>query len=79
MSICKPGDTIIVPPASIGGCNAITTPDAGLFKQYIEVPIDKDFISSGCRSTRELALKEQPKLITLGGSLNLFEHRVSSS
>ena len=27
---------------------------------------------------RELALKEQPKLITLGGSLNLFEHPVSA-
>ena len=79
MSICKPGDTIIVPPASIGvhvthhkpGC-------AGLFGlNIIEAPIDKDYYTVDVDQLRELALKERPKLITLGGSLNLFEHPVS--
>ena len=79
MSICKPGDTIIVPPASIGGHVTHHKPGcAGLFGlNIIEAPIDKDYYTVDVDQLRELALKEWPKLITLGGSLNLFEHPVS--
>ena len=79
MSICKPGDTIIVPPASIGGHVTHHKPGcAGLFGlNIIEAPIDKDYYTVDVDQLRELALKERPKLITLGGSLNLFEHPVS--
>ena len=80
MSICKPGDTIIVPPASIGGhVTHHNSGCAGLFGlNIIEAPIDKDYYTVDIDQLRELALKEQPKLITLGGSLNLFEHPVSA-
>ena len=80
MSICKPGDTIIVPPASIGGHVTHHNPGcAGLFGlNIIEAPIDKDYYTLDIDQLRELALKEKPKLITLGGSLNLFEHPVSA-
>jgi glycine hydroxymethyltransferase len=79
MSICEPGDTIIVPPASIGGHVTHHKPGcAGLFGlNIIEAPIDKDYYTLDVDQLRELALKERPKLITLGGSLNLFEHPVS--
>ena len=79
MSICEPGDTIIVPPASIGGHITHHKPGcAGLFGlNIIEAPIDKDYYTVDVDQLRELALKERPKLITLGGSLNLFEHPVS--
>ena len=79
MSICKPGDTIIVPPASIGGHVTHHKPGcAGLFGlNIIEAPIDKDYYTVDVDQLHELALKERPKLITLGGSLNLFEHPVS--
>ena len=80
MSICKPGDTIIVPPASIGGHVTHHNPGcAGLFGlNIIEAPIDKDYYTVDIDQLRELALKEKPKLITLGGSLNLFEHPISA-
>ena len=78
MSICKPGDTIIVPPASIGGHVTHHNPGcAGLFGlNIIEAPIDRDYYTVDIEQLRELALKEKPKLITLGGSLNLFEHPI---
>ena len=80
MSICKPGDTIIVPPASIGGHVTHHNPGcAGLFGlNIIEAHIDKDYYTVDIDQLRELALKEKPKLITLGGSLNLFEHPISA-
>jgi glycine hydroxymethyltransferase len=80
MAICKPGDTIIVPPASIGGHVTHHNPGcAGLFGlNIIEAPIDKDYYTVDIDQLRELALKVKPKLITLGGSLNLFQHPVSA-
>ena len=80
MAVCKPGDTIIVPPASIGGHVTHHNPGcAGLFGlNIIEAPIDKDYYTVDVDQLRELALRERPKLITLGGSLNLFQHPVSA-
>ena len=80
MAVCKPGDTIIVPPASIGGHVTHHNPGcAGLFGlNIIEAPIDKDYYTVDIDQLRELALRERPKLITLGGSLNLFQHSVSA-
>ena len=80
MAVCKPGDTIIVPPASIGGHVTHHNPGcAGLFGlNIIEAPIDKDYYTVDIDQLRELALRERPKLITLRGSLNLFQHPVSA-
>jgi len=78
MATCKPGDTIIAPPASIGGhVTHHLAGCAGLFGLRIaEAPTDADGYSVDLSQLRELALKEPPKLITIGGSLNLFEHPV---
>lgn len=79
MAICKPGDTIIVPPATIGG--HVTHHNAGCAGLYglrvIEAPVLADGYTVDLDGLRALALKERPKLITIGGSLNLFEHPVA--
>ena len=78
MAICKPGDTIIVPPASIGG--HVTHHMAGCAGLYglriVHAPTDSDGYTVDLDHLRTLAQAEQPKLITIGGSLNLFEHPV---
>lgn len=78
MATCKPGDTIIAPPASIGGhVTHHLGGCAGLFGlRTIEAPTDGDGYTVDLDQLRALALKERPKLITIGGSLNLFEHPV---
>ena len=79
MAICKPGDTVIVPPVSIGGHVTHNREGcAGLFGlRIIEAPVAPDRYSVDLDALRELARKERPKLITIGGSLNLFEHPVA--
>jgi len=78
MATCKPGDTIIAPPASIGG--HVTHHMGGCAGLYglriIEAPVDADGYTVDLAGLAELARKERPKLITLGASLNLFEHPV---
>ena len=79
MATCKPGDKIIVPPASVGG--HVTHHDLGCAGLYgvtiIEAPVNKDGYTIDIEALRSLALAEKPKLITIGGSLNLFEHPVA--
>ena len=79
MAICKPGDKIIVPPASVGG--HVTHHDLGCAGLYgltiIEAPVNKDGYTIDIEALRSIARTEKPKLITIGGSLNLFEHPVA--
>lgn len=79
MATCKPGDTIIAPPATIGG--HVTHHVAGCAGLYglrtIEAPVNADGYTVDLDQLRALALAECPKLITIGGSLNLFEHPVA--
>ena len=79
MATCKPGDTIIAPPASIGG--HVTHHIAGCAGLYglrtVEAPVSVDGYTVDLDHLRTLALKQRPKLITIGGSLNLFEHPVA--
>ena len=79
MALCKPGDAIIAPPASIGG--HVTHHDdgcAGLYGLEIHnAPVDADGYTIDVDALRQLAQKVKPKLITVGGSLNLFPHPVS--
>ena len=79
MATCKPGDAIIAPPASIGGHVTHHAPGcAGLYGLEIhEAPVDADGYSIDVEGLAELAGKVKPKLITVGGSLNLFEHPVA--
>ncbi len=78
MATCQPGDTIIAPPASIGG--HVTHHDegcAGLYGLQIHhAPVDVDGYTVDVEALSALAQKVQPKLITIGGSLNLFPHPV---
>ncbi len=78
MATCQPGDTIIAPPAQIGGHVTHHGPGcAGLYGlNILEAPVDADGYTVDLDALRDLALKARPKLITVGGSLNLFEHPV---
>jgi glycine hydroxymethyltransferase len=78
MATCKPGDTIIVPPASIGGhVTHQMAGAAGLYGLNIhEAPVDAANFTVDLEGLRELGRKLKPKLITIGGSLNLFAHPV---
>ncbi|MCX8955297.1 aminotransferase class I/II-fold pyridoxal phosphate-dependent enzyme, partial [Ruegeria sp. NA] len=79
MATCKPGDTIIAPPAKIGGhVTHHTAGCAGLFGlRTIEAPVNTNGYTVDLDQLRDLARAERPKLITIGGSLNLFEHPVA--
>ena len=79
MACTKPGDTIIAPPASIGGhVTHHATGCAGLFGlRTVPAPVTPDGYTVDVDSLRDLARTERPALITLGGSLNLFEHPVA--
>jgi len=79
MATCKAGDTIIAPPASIGGhVTHHLAGCAGLFGlRTIEAPVNADGYTVDLDSLRKVALADRPKLITVGGSLNLFEHPVA--
>ncbi len=80
MATCRAGDTIIVPPACIGGhVTHHMAGCAGLFGlRIIEAPVNADGYSVDVAALGDLAKVEKPKLITVGGSLNLFEHPVAA-
>ena len=79
MATCQPGDVIIAPPASIGG--HVTHHGAGCAGLYglkiVEAPVHADGYTVDLERLRWLALAVRPRLITIGGSLNLFEHPVA--
>ncbi len=78
MASCKPGDTIIAPPADIGG--HVTHHGAGAAGLYglrtVPAPVHADGYTVDVDALRVLAREVKPKLITAGGSLNLFPHPV---
>ncbi len=78
MATCKAGDTIIVPPASIGGhVTHQMAGAAGLYGLDIhEAPVDAANFTVDLEGLRKRACRLKPKLITIGGSLNLFAHPV---
>ncbi len=79
LATCRPGDSIIVPPATVGG--HVTHHEAGcagLFGLKIfEAPVAADGYTVEVEGLRALARQQRPKLITIGGSLNLFPHPVA--
>lgn len=79
MATCQPGDTIIVPPASIGGhVTHHMAGCAGLFGlNIVHAPIQPDGYTLDIGQLEDIAKKVRPKLITVGGSLNVFEHPVA--
>ena len=79
MSVCKPGDSVIVPPGSIGGhVTHHSAGCAGLYHLDIhEAPVDADGYTVNIDELNTLAKRVKPKLITIGGSLNMFPHPVA--
>ena len=80
MACCRPGDTLIAPPDAIGG--HVTHHAAGAAGLYglktVAAPVHADGYTVDVDALRALAHQVRPKLITLGGSLNLFPHPVAS-
>ncbi len=79
MATCKAGDTIIAPPASIGGhVTHHTAGCAGLYGlRTVPAPVNADGYTVDIAGLQKLAHEVRPKLITIGASLNLFEHPVA--
>ena len=78
MALSKPGDQIIVPAAKIGG--HVTHHISGCAGLYglssVEAPVDADGYTLDLDGLAALAERVKPAIITVGGSLNLFEHPV---
>jgi len=81
MACCQPGDVIIAPPPEIGG--HVTHHAAGAAGLYglrtMAAPVSADGYTVDVAALRRLAHAVRPKLITLGGSLNLFPHPVAAA
>lgn len=80
LATCEPGDTIIAPPPTIGG--HITHHAAGVAGQYrlntVPAPVLASEYTVDVSALRRLAHEVRPKLITIGGSLNLYPHPVAA-
>ena len=79
MACTQPGDAIIVPPATIAG--HVTHHRAGAAGLYgldvYEAPIDADKYTIDVIALAKLAEEVQPRLISVGSSLNLAHHDVA--
>ncbi|MGW3341676.1 beta-eliminating lyase-related protein [Nonomuraea rubra] len=80
MATCRPGDTIIAPPASVGGhVTHHTEGAAGLYGlRVVPAPAEPGGYTVDLAGLRELAGRLKPALITIGGSLNLFPHPIEA-
>jgi glycine hydroxymethyltransferase len=78
MACCEPGDTIIAPPATIGGhVTHHAAGAAGLYRiDTVAAPVDPARYTIDVDALADLARTVRPKLITVGGSLNLNPHPV---
>ena len=81
MACCEPGDTVIAPPESIarprhaprgrrGGALPAHAP--------LPAPVDADSYTVDLDALADLARTERPRMITVGGSLNLVPHPVAA-
>lgn len=79
MAFANPGDVVIVPPPSIGG-HVTHNRDgaAGLYQLDIhEAPIDAANYTIDVDALATMAQQLQPKVISVGASLNLTHHPVT--
>ena len=81
IATCRPGDAIIVPPGEIGG--HVTHHEAGAAGLYglaiHAAPVRDRYYSVDVDGLARLAREVRPRLITLGGSLNLEPHPVAEA
>lgn len=80
MACCEPGDTIIAPPETIAG--HVTHHAAGAAGLYrlttVPAPVDPADYTVDVDALADLAATTRPRLITVGGSLNLTPHPVAA-
>ncbi len=78
MAAAKPGEVVIAPPPAIGG--HVTHHGAGAAGLYGVVthpaPVDAAGYTVDVERLRADALRLKPKVISIGGSLNLFPHPI---
>lgn len=79
MATCRPGDAVIVPPATVGGhVTHHTAGAAGLYGLEIhDAPVDAERYTVDVEAVRQLAARVRPRLVSIGGSLNLSHHPVA--
>jgi glycine hydroxymethyltransferase len=79
MALTQPGDTIITPPAQIGGhVTHHAAGCAGLYGLHSHAaPVNADGYTVDLTGLAAMAKDLKPKLITIGGSLNLFPHPIA--
>lgn len=79
MATCAPGDSIIAPASAIGG--HVTHHEAGAAGLYglkiHPAPVDPARYTVDLDALRRLAYDVRPRLVTIGGSLNLRPHPVA--
>lgn len=80
MAVCRPGDNIVAPPAAIGGhVTHHADGAAGLFGLVTHAaPIDPANFTVDLAKLEAMAGRLKPRLITIGGSLNLNPHPVAA-
>ena len=80
LATCEPGDTIIAPPASIGGhVTHHAGGSAGMYRlRTLAAPVDADRFTVDVAALRDLALEHRPRMITIGASMNLYPHPVAA-
>ena len=78
LAAAQPGDSIIVPPAGIGGHVTHNNAGAAGLRGLIihEAPVDVLHYTIDVERLRTLAREVRPKMITVGSSLNLCHHPV---
>ncbi len=80
MALARPGDAVIAPPPAIGG--HVTHHAAGCAGLYGLVthpaPVDPVSYTVDTDALRDLARRVRPRVITIGGSLNLWPHPVAA-
>ena len=79
VATCEPGDTIIAPPASIGGhVTHHAGGSAGMYRlTTVPAPVAADGYTVDVEGLRALAREVRPRMITIGSSLNLVRHPVA--
>ncbi len=80
MATTQPGDSVLVPPPEIGGhVTHQSAGAAGLYGLTIHpAPIDAERYTVDLDALREQVHAQRPRLITIGGSLNLTHHPVAA-
>jgi glycine hydroxymethyltransferase len=80
IAVCSPGDAIIAPPPAIGGhITHHLSGAAGLYGlDIVHAPISRHGYTVDVDALAALATRVRPRLITIGGSLNLQPHPVAA-